>query len=130
MTLAAVRESLIEAVKFYHDNLGQEIKVFTCGSWILNPDWERELPNSNLAALERNVYMTPCPLPEGKPGLFFVYGEDDCDPRQRPCTTSLHRAFRRIMERGEELRIGYMFIPASEVQLLGQEYYRKKYVCI
>lgn len=127
MTLDAVRESLTEAVKFFHDRLGREIKVFTCGSWILNPAWERELPDSNMAALERNVYMTPCPPPEGNPGLFFVYGEDDCDPRQRPCTTSLHRAFRRILDRGEALRSGNMFIPASDVQFLGQEYYRNKY---
>ncbi len=127
MTLDAVRDSLTEAVNFFHDRLGREVKVFTCSSWILNPAWERELPDSNMAALERNVYMTPCPPPGGNPGLFFVYGEDGCDPRQRPCTTSLHQAFRRILDRGEELRFGSMFIPASEVQFLGQEYYRKKY---
>ena len=63
ITVEAVRDSLTEAVKFYHDYLGQDIKVFTCNSWILNPAWEQELPNSNMAALQRNVFMTPCPPP-------------------------------------------------------------------
>ncbi len=127
MTLEAVRNSLIEAVKFYHDYLGQDVKVFTCSSWILNPVWEQELPDSNMAALQRNVFMTPCPPPGGNPGLFFVYGEHECDPRQRPCTTALHRAFRRIFERGEPLRTGTMFIPAADVESFGTEYYRRQF---
>ena len=127
MTLEAVRNSLIEAVKFYHDYLGQDIKVFTCSSWILNPVWEQELPNSNMAALQRNVFMTPCPPPGGNPGLFFVYGEHGCDPRQRPCKTALHQAFRRIFERGEPLRSGTMIIPASDVEFFGTEYYRRQF---
>ena len=127
MTLDAVRNSLIEAVKFYHDFLGQDVKVFTCSSWILNPVWEQELPDSNLAALQRNVFMTPCPPPGGNPGLFFVYGEPDCDPRQRPCTTALHQAFRRIFERGEPLRSGTMIIPAADIESFGTEYYRRQF---
>ena len=127
MTMEAVRNSLIEAVKFYHDYLGQDVKVFTCSSWILNPVWEQELPNSNMAALQRNVFMTPGPPPGGNPGLFFVYGEHDCDPRQRPCTTALHQAFRRIFERGEPLRSGTMIIPAADVEFFGTEYYRREF---
>ena len=128
MTLEAVRNSLAEAVKFFHDHLGQDIKVFTCCSWILNPVWERELPDSNLAALQRNVFMTPCPPPGGNPGLFFVYGEHGCDPRQRSCTTALHQAFRRIFVRGEPLRAGCMILPADDVEFFGTEYYRRNYV--
>ena len=127
LTVEAVRSSLIEAVKFYHDYLKLDVKLFTCSSWILNPAWEKELPGSNLAAFQRNGYMTPTKPPGGNPGLRFVYGDDDCDPRTRPRTTALHHAFCRILDRGEPLRQGVMILPASEVEYFGTEYYRKKY---
>ena len=127
LTVGAVKQSLIDAVKFYHDFLNTDVKVFSCVSWILNPAWERELPNSNLADFQKNVYLTPCVPPEGNPGIFFVYGIDNCDPREKPQTTSLHKAFCRIFDRGEALRSGGMFLPASDVELYGTEYYRKKY---
>ncbi|MBQ9336720.1 MAG: hypothetical protein IJS14_05425 [Lentisphaeria bacterium] len=125
LTPDAVRDSLAEAVRFYHTYLHWDVKVFTCASWIVNPAWERELPDSNLAAFQRNGYMTPCPVPSGKPGMFFVYGRSHADPRELPCTTRLHQAFRRIFERGEPLRTGVLFIPADEVEMFGTEHYRK-----
>ena len=128
MTTEAVRSSLIDAVMFFHQYLKQDVKVFNCSSWILNPVWEMELPDSNMAVMQRNVYMTPPRPPSGKPGMFFVYGDDDCDPRMRPQTTRLHQAFCRIFDRGEPLRSGLMFIPASEVGHYGTGYFRKKYI--
>ena len=125
MTMTAVRDSLIEAVAFFRQYLHWDVKVFTCASWILNPAWERELPDSNLAMFQRNGYMTPCPPPSGKPGMFFVYGRSNADPRELPCTTKLHQAFRRIFERGEPLRTGVLFIPADEVEKFGTEPYRR-----
>ena len=128
MTPEAVKASFIEAKQLFREYLGKDIKVFTCGSWILNPAWEKELPDSNMAALMRNVYLTPCPPPAGNPGVFFVYGDDSCDPRERPRTTKLHQAFCRILDRNEPLRAGYMFLPADEAEHFGTEYYRKRYV--
>ena len=127
MTTEAVRSSLIEAVMFFHRYLKLDVKIFNCSSWLLNPVWEKELPDSNMAAMQRNVYMTPPRPPSGRPGMFFVYGDDDCDPRTRPRTTRLHQAFCRIFDRGEPLRSGLMFIPASDVEHYGAEYFRKKY---
>ena len=125
LTTEAIRNSLLEARQFHHDYLNQDIKVFTCASWILNPAWERELPQSNMAAMQRNVFMTPPRPPNGNPGVFFVYGDDNCDPRTRPQTTRLHQAFCRILDRGEPLRAGLMFLLASDVKHYGTEYYRK-----
>lgn len=127
MTSDAVRSSLIEAVMFFRRYLKTDVKVFTCNSWLLDPAWERELPDSNMAAMQRNVYLTPPMPPSGRPGVFFVYGDDSCDPRSRPRTTRLHQAFCRILDRGEPLRNGFMFIPASDVEHYGTEYFRKKY---
>ena len=123
----AVRASLIEARSFFHDYLHRDFKVFTCASWILNPAWEKELPESNMAVMQRNVYMTPSAPPGGNPGVFFVYGDNECDPRTRPQTTRLHQAFCRILDRGEPLRNGFMFLPADDAEYYGSEYYRRQY---
>ena len=124
MTMDKFRESLCDAKKFFLEKFNKKIRIFTCESWILNPAWEKELPNSNFAALQRNVYMTPCPVPSGTPGTYFVYGEVECDPRERECITSLHRAFCRVLERGEPLRNGNMFILPEDVEKFGSNYYR------
>ena len=129
MTLEAVRDSLAEAKRFYRKYFDTDIRVFTCASWILNPDLEKELPDTHFAELQRNVYLTPCPPPpeNGLFGTFFVYGEDNCDPRSRPRTTRLHHALCRILDRGGKLRTGRMFLPADDVELFGTQYYRKNY---
>ena len=128
MTLEALRDSFAEAKQFYRKYFDMEIKVFTCGSWILDPDLEKELPDSNFAVLQRNVYLSPSspPAPNGLFGTFFVYGTD-CDPRSRPRTTSLHHALCRILDRGGKLCSGRMFLPADEVEYFGTECYRKNY---
>ncbi len=124
MTMDKIRESLIAAKKFFLEKFNKKIRIFTCESWIFNPAWERELPDSNFAAFQRNVYLTPCHVPSGTPGTYFVYGEVECDPRERECVTSLHRAFCRVLERGEPLRTGSMFILPEDVEKFGSQYYR------
>ncbi len=125
MSVSAVRESLLAARQFFRKYFSTDVKVFCCASWILNPVWEKELPDSNLAALQRNVYMTPAFRSENC-GLFFVYGQD-CDPRTQPRTSRLHEAFCRIYDRNEPLCAGCMFIPASDLEHFGTEYYRRTY---
>ncbi len=127
MTPEAIKSSLLEAKQFFRKYFSTDVKAFVCGSWIFNPAWERELPDSNLADFSRQVYKTPCFPVGGGPGLFFVYGRDDMDPRELPCTSSLHKAFRRIYEKGEPLRSGAMFILTEDLVHYGTEYYRRTY---
>ena len=127
MTPEAIKSSLLEAKQFFRKYFSTDVKAFVCGSWIFNPAWERELPDSNLADFSRQVYKTPCFPAGGGPGLFFVYGRDDMDPRELPCTSSLHKAFRRIYEKGEPLRSGAMFILTEDLVHYGTEYYRRTY---
>ena len=115
MTYDSIKSSLAEAKKFYKTVFNKDIKIFCCNSWIFNPVWQKELPNSNIAEWQRNSFMTPPFIADGISGLFFVYGERECDPRQKTCVTSLHRAFCRIFDRGEKLRQGAMFIPGDDV---------------
>lgn len=125
MTPEAVKSSLLEAKQFFRKYFSTDVKAFVCGSWIFNPAWEKELPGSNLADFSRQVYKGPCFPAGGGPGLFFVYGRDDTDPRELPCSSSLHEAFRRIYERGEPLRSGTMFILTDDLNHYGTEYYRR-----
>lgn len=103
------RESLREAFAFFRRHFKKEIPAFVCCSWILNPDWMTELPESNLAAFMRMVRLFPTP-PDPKSGLFFVFGRDDGDPLTYPADNSLRCAFRRILESGRSLRSGGMFV--------------------
>ncbi len=103
------RESLREAFGFFRRYFKKEIPAFVCCSWILNPDWMAELPQSNLAGFMRMVRLFPAP-PDPKAGLFFVFGRDDGDPREYPADNSLRRAFRRVLESGRGLRSGGMLV--------------------
>lgn len=125
MTLESVREALIGAKKFYREKLGQELKLFVCESWIFDPVWEKEMPDSNIAAFERNVYLTPCHIYGVPAALFFLYGDYKCDPRKREIQSSIHRACCRIVERGGNFRVGGMFILSGDVEKMGTEPYRK-----
>lgn len=122
MTLEAVKDSLLKARQFYRDVLKIDVKGFLCSSWILSPDWVKELPDSNMAKFRRNMFA----LPSGKhpqSGFFFVYGSSDIDPRKLPRTTALHEAFCRILDRGDTLRYGEVFIPADLIETVGTEYF-------
>lgn len=117
LSLEAINSSLREAKKFYKKVFDKDIRIFTCGSWLFNPVWQLELPDSNIAEWQRNSNMLPPYIANGLSGLFFVYGEAECDPRQRKCETSLHRAFCRIFDRGEKLRSGAMYLLAEDLPI-------------
>ena len=128
MKLELIKESLLMAKKFYREVFDYDVKIFCCHSWIFNPAWEKELPDSNFAAWQRNSYLTPCSESTGMPGMFFVYGDDSIDPRKIEQKSSLHKAFCRILDRGEKLRNGTMFIMAEDIEKIGTEFYRQEYM--
>lgn len=113
LTLEAVHDSLRKAIKFYKQLFNKEIKIFYCTSWLFNPVWQKELPDSAIAEWQRDSFLTPPAIADGVSGLFFVYGEPQCDPRTKEIKTSLHKAFCRIFDRNEKLRSGSMFIIAA-----------------
>ena len=117
MTPEAVNRSLKDAVTFYKKMFDTDVKIFFCTSWLFNPVWQKELPDSNIARWQRNSFMTPPLIADGISGLFFIYGQRECDPRRSEAETSLHRAFCRIFDRQEKLRAGAMFILAENIYL-------------
>ncbi len=125
MTPEIALESLREAKKFFRKYFNRDIRLFVCGSWILNPDWEQELPDSNLAKFMRMLYLTPAYLSSGRDGLFFIFGRDqDEDWSNYPADNSMRRAFHRIRESGRKLRSNGMFVFADDLDRLEDGFYR------
>lgn len=124
MTPEACRDSLHRAVEFFRRYFRREVAGFSCFSWIYNPDFERELPQSNLADFMRQVYLFPFPS-VGVEGLVFAFGRQEADWSDYPADNSLHKAFHRIRESGRRLKAGGMFIEAAGLAAYGSEYYRR-----
>lgn len=125
MTPELAVASMREAVGFFREHFHFEPKMFVCHSWILNPDWEGELPESNLVKLMRLAYSTPGEPPGGMEGLFFIFGRSgDADWSSYPADTSVRRAFHRVREKQRTLRNGAMFVLTEDLDRLADGFYR------
>jgi len=124
----AVLDSLQRAHTFFRTFFAEKVKpVFYCFSWILNTDFEKRLPDSNIARLMRQCYLWPAPS-SGRDGLFFLFGTrfkpDELD--RFPRDTSQRRAMLDILQSGGRLRNGNMFFFAEDLPRYGTEPYRGK----
>ncbi len=123
MTPETCRESFQEAVIFFKKYFQREIPAISCFSWIFNPDFEEELPDSNLAKLMREVFLFPFPS-VGVTGLQFVFGRSAEDWSDFPRDNSLREAFHRIREKGKRLKAGGMIIEKQAIENYGRQFYR------
>lgn len=125
MTPDAALQSLREARTVFKTCLGRDLRAFVCMSWILSPDWERELPDSNLAKFRQLGYLTPGLPPSGLDGLYFIFGcSGTPDWNQLPADNSIRRAFHRVHADGRPLRNGAIFFACEDLDLLEPGYYR------
>ena len=128
MTVDAAYASWREALEFFPKYLGREVKGVCCNSWIFNPGLERELPDSNLAKLMRELYLFP-EAGGGSDGLFFIFGKHAWDENNFKPDNSVRQAFFRIRNSGEMFRPGAMFIlPQEMISGDGARYRRENYV--
>lgn len=123
MTPERAADSLRRAKVFFQRYFNREVPAFVCDSWILNPDWQTELPESNLTKFMRELYLCSFPV-DPEAGLFFVFGRSGGDRRCYPADTSIRRAFHRIWESGRELRPGGMFLLTADLDRFGTAVYR------
>jgi hypothetical protein len=123
MHLAVAKESFERAFRFFSDRFGFRAGAVVCRSWIFNTQLEERLPESNLAALMRNVYLLPC-RSSGTDGLFFVF----CRTYERlddyPQNTRLERTLVDVLRGGGRLRSAGMLLMREDVSSLGSETYR------
>jgi len=123
----ACRESFALAAEFFTSrNPGIPLRAFWCTSWIFNPQLEEKMPDSNLAALQRELYLFPQPS-SGRDGLFFVFCQDPADLSGLPRQTSLQRTMLEILESGRRLRSCGMVLTIDELAHYGQQTYRRNY---
>ncbi|MFA7229914.1 MAG: hypothetical protein WC071_01460 [Victivallaceae bacterium] len=127
MSLDVCGESLHLASNFYRKYFPDKpVKAFVCASWIFNPQLEAALPESNLANFMRQLYLSPWPS-NGRDGMFFIFGRDAGDFKTYPRDNSIRRAMLEILDSGQKLRSGGMFILPEHINHFGEEYYRKNW---
>ena len=119
LVLAAARESLLRARDFFRDCLHKNLAGFCCRSWILNPDWQAELPTSNLARFQRAVHLFPLP-PAPHCGEFFIFGKEPVDYAAAPADNAMQRAFHHLHAAGRPLREGGMFLLPEDLGRFGE----------
>lgn len=111
MTPESVDASLAQAEAFF-SRYRKSIRAFTCVSWILNPELAQRLPDSNIAAFQRRGFPFPVRAsPEGRDGLFFVFGREDDDYGTYPRDNTLRKTLLAILESGKSLCSGGIVMP-------------------
>ena len=104
----------------------RKVAAISCFSWIFNPDFEQELPDSNLAKFMQQVYL--CPMTSvGVEGLQFVFGRTGKDWSDYPADNTLRKAFHNLRKQGKRLKSGAMFIEKDGIEAFGSMFYRKNY---
>ncbi len=97
--------STARAVRFHAEHLpGDDLRVATCHSWLLDPALDDLLaPTSNTAAFRRRFRVVPRTVTDDQAVVEFVFGrrlDDPADLDALPRRTSLERAV------GDHLRAG------------------------
>ena len=126
MTPERCIDSFRKASAFFREKYpGRFNPVILSHSWIFNTQFEKKLPESNLAKLMRECYLFPASS-YGRDGMYFLFGRDDFkDLSEAPRDTSVRRAMLEILESGERLRTGGMLLFLEDLEWFGTSYYRR-----
>lgn len=117
-------DSLKRAFEFFDKYLPErKSEVISCRSWIFSPQYEKKLPDSNIAKFMRELYLYPIYAGD-RAGFFFAFLRDYKNLAEAPRNTSLRRAMLEIIEAGEPLRGGGMFIFREDLKHFGTQHYR------
>lgn len=120
------RESFALALDFFADKFpNKPSPAIYCRSWIFNTQFERLLPQSNMAKLMRELYLFPA-FSSGRDGIFFVFCREYDDLSEAPRDTSLQRALLGILESGDKLRSSGMFFLRDDMNKFGTACYRNQ----
>lgn len=123
----ACRASFTAAAEFFTRRFPSAApRLFWCHSWISNTQLEEQMPDSNLVALQRELYLFPVKS-SGDDGLSFVFW---CVPENRaemPRDTRLQKALLDILDSGRKLRASGMILAAEDLEHYGTQVYRRNY---
>ena len=113
---AKMRTAFAAAMEFWKRAFGRYPKAWACDSWLFNPIWRELIPNSRIAhVIDSFEFVKLLPYNSKEPsGLYYVYGNDTCDPRDYPAVNSLEKAFCEVYRRGEKLVEGCAVVRCDE----------------
>lgn len=124
MTLDVCKQSFKDGLAFYKQYFPEmKISAFVCASWIFSPLYEKVLPESNLAAFMRELYLVPW-TSAGTDGFYFIFGRNYDKQSSYSRDNSVRRTMLDQLEAGRRLHTGGMFCLAEHVDLLGRQPYR------
>lgn len=127
MSPESCKDSFLKAEEFYKKYFPTTpVKAFICASWIFSPDYERMLPNSNLAKFMREIYLFPVNS-SGKDGMFFLFGQEPDKHKNLPRDNSVRRAMLTLLDEGKRLRNGGMLFLPSDIDEFGNQYYLNQF---
>ena len=97
-----IKASFAEACAFWKRAFGHYPKAFACSSWLFNEHWPEYLPETRIGhAIDIFERLPSLPYdPEEPSGLFFVYGQERCNPLEFPVVNRLEGAYVTLYERG------------------------------
>ncbi|OGV53669.1 MAG: hypothetical protein A2017_03700 [Lentisphaerae bacterium GWF2_44_16] len=117
-------DSLKRAFDFFGRYLPErKSDVISCRSWIFSPQYEKKLPDSNIAKFMRELYLYPFYAGD-RCGFFFAFLREYKNLAEAPRDTSLRRAMLELIDAGEPLRGGGMFIFREDLKHFGTQCYR------
>jgi hypothetical protein len=126
MDWEAVTASFARALDFFPRHHPDRLfAALVCRTWFLDPQLETLLPpEANILRLQRAVYLTPAPGPDG---LWFVFLRDAFkeDAAELPRDTALRRALAGFLAAGGRWRGGSMFLLREHMARLREGTYRR-----
>jgi hypothetical protein len=114
MTPKLCESSFKEALEFFKEYMPERnFRIIWSASWIFNPRWKEELPDSNLAKLITRGRLYPA-VAGVNPGLYFVFGKTEGDPEQFTANNRLEKVVLQCYREKSLRRVGW-FIRTSEI---------------
>ena len=119
--------SFTKANAFFKKFLGFVPKLYSCYSWILNPDLQEFLPSSNMTFFQDQGYKIPAwggITPGSQDGVFFVFGRNGkVDLEKISCNNKMEETLVKIYKEKGTLRSGALFILSADADKVGSKYY-------
>ena len=124
MPVPACGDSFKKAFEFCDKYFPSEnVSAIASVSWIFYKYYEDVLPNSNLAAFMRELYLFPY-VSSGRDGVTFIFSSDEGDISKYRCGNTIQSVMVDVFKSGGRLRRGGMFFLREHIDLFGKKPYR------
>lgn len=102
----AVLASMNQSTTFFKTYFNKQFPLFHCHSWLLCPDLKALVPEDSRIIQFQNLFAVYHTDHEERQAEERVFGHLSDDPRKYPENTSLQKALKRYLLRGNEISMG------------------------